>query len=176
MKELSDVVADTVTLNGGQLVTRIRLQKTFYFLEATGLLPDVGNLGFGYHYYGPYSENLAFAADDAVVENKLKTDVVRGYHSEPYTKFVSERDLPSALSDDEAARVRQVLDVCRRYSSIELEVASSIHFLRRHGHADDAEAETKRRKPLKATDKRIAAANRLLNSLKAFERRPRAAG
>ena len=173
MKELSDVVADVVTLNDGELVTRIRLQKTFYFLETAGLLPETDDLGFGYHHYGPYSETLAFAADDAVAEKKLKAGVVRGYHSEPYTKFMSVGKELFVLSDDEAKRIAPALDACRPYSSIELEVASAIHFLGCHGY-DDAVSETKRRKPLKATDKRIAAANRLLEFLKTLERPPRA--
>ena len=164
MTELSDAVADVVALYGGRLVTKIRLQKTFYFLDAAGLLPDAGDLGFEYHYYGPYSETLSIAAEDAVAGGKLSTGVVRGYHSEPYTTFESEADRPLALSDDRAEPIRRALAVCRMYSGIELEVASSIHFLRHQGY-DDPVSETRSRKPLKTTDKRIARAKTLIETL-----------
>ena len=43
-------VAKVIELNGGELIGRTRLQKTFYFLERLGV-------GFGfdfqYHHYGP---------------------------------------------------------------------------------------------------------------------------
>ena len=43
------------------LVGRTRFQKTAYFLEAAG----VGyGFDFSYHYYGPYSEELAVAVSD----------------------------------------------------------------------------------------------------------------
>ena len=68
MTDFAAFIAEIVTLNGGCLREKTRLQKTAYFLEAN-------NLGygfdFGYHYYGLYSEDVTIAVDDAWVRNLI---------------------------------------------------------------------------------------------------------
>jgi uncharacterized protein YwgA len=163
MNDLRDVVADVVALNDGEMITKTRLQKTFYFLQVCGLFED--DLDFEYHYYGPFSFDIARAADDAEVQDKIRTSTRPGYHSEPYTVYSSTvREKPACRSFD-ADRAREKLDILRDYSGLELEVAATINYLRENGYGDDAVEETKRRKPVKASEKRVERAQELSRRL-----------
>jgi len=162
MSDLSDLVADVVGLNGGEMVTKIRLQKTFYFLVACGLIED--DLDFEYRYYGPFSVVLARAADDAEAQSKLTSSTQPGFHSEPYTVYRRAVEAQPSGSID-SARVGEKLAVMRNYSGLELEVAATIHFLRDNSYGEDAIAETKRRKPVKASEARVERAISLLRGL-----------
>ena len=57
-KDVREIIADA----GGSIAGRTRLQKSAYFLEVGGV---GAGFDFSYHYYGPYSEELATAASDA---------------------------------------------------------------------------------------------------------------
>ena len=65
----------------------------------------------------------------------------------------------------DAERIRDKLAVMKSYSGLELEVAATIHFLKENGYGGDAVAEVKRRKPLKASEKRVERAEELLRKL-----------
>ncbi len=47
---------------GGEIKGRTKLQKTIYFLAITSGA-DPHEFGFGPHFYGPYSEEVADAVD-----------------------------------------------------------------------------------------------------------------
>ncbi len=57
-----DIVVNLITMHGGELVGRTRLQKGAYLLHCCG-----ANFGlpFVYHHYGQYSFNLADGWVDA---------------------------------------------------------------------------------------------------------------
>jgi uncharacterized protein YwgA len=84
MSDLVEQVAGLVRLNGQEMVGKTRLQKTVYLLEAKGL-------GFGiefdYHKHGPYSAEVAFAAEDAEAIGLLRTEDRLGFYQIPYTVF-----------------------------------------------------------------------------------------
>ena len=64
-------VSDIVRLNGGIVVGKTRLQKTAYFLKSR----NVGyGFNFAYHYYGPYSEELRIAAEDAAALKMIEIE------------------------------------------------------------------------------------------------------
>jgi uncharacterized protein YwgA len=147
-------------LNGGSLVGKTRLQKTAYFLEATGV-------GFGfdfeYHHYGPYSEELASLADDAKALDLINVKWTRSIEGAEYATFI---DNSGPLSDESLdANRRAVLHVLDDYTSTELELAATTHFLSRTGYGSRAWDETKRRKASKITPQRIDRANQLLRRL-----------
>ena len=162
MSDPIDVVVGLVALNGGQLVSKTRLQKTFYLLEQFGL--GTG-FEFDYYHFGPFSAELAGATDDAADMGRLTTEVRPGFHEEPYTVYQSENGPPDRLSRLAAAEVREKLDVLGRYSALELEVAATILYLRENGYGDNARAETMARKPLKATEERVERASQLIQDL-----------
>ena len=66
MADLSEAqkAAEIVRDAGGHIVGRTRLQKIAYLLEITGL---GAGFPFRYKHYGPYSEQLADAAETAQI-------------------------------------------------------------------------------------------------------------
>ena len=162
MSDLSDIVVGVVALNDGQLVGKTRLQKTVFLLVACGLESDVY---FDYHNFGPFSSDLAIAIDDAVDAGRLDVDKKYGYHEVPYAIYCTEEDAPEELGELPASKVREILQVLSRHSALELEVASTSHYLREAGYGDAAIEEIKVRKPLKASGKRLERSLQLLHDL-----------
>lgn len=162
MTDPVELVTDIVAANGGSIVGKTRLQKIFYLLDACGL---ESGFEYEYHNFGPFSVDLAVAADDAVALKKLKSDEKPGYHQVPYVEYSTSRPMPSDIGDLPEDKLRNALAVLGEYSSIDLEIASSIHFLRHNGYADTAEKETVLRKPVKATPERLTKARKLLTAL-----------
>ena len=62
MASLAEEAAAIVRDAGGQVVGRTRLQKIAFVLEAAGL---GSSFPFRYKHYGPYSDLLAEASDNA---------------------------------------------------------------------------------------------------------------
>jgi hypothetical protein len=164
MNDPIEMVAGLVALNDGELVGKVRLQKTFYLLDACGLQ---SGFDYDFHFYGPFSADLSRAADDGTALGRLNFEDKFGYHEVPYRVFQAshEASLPDRLGALSAAEVRENLELMARYSAAELEVAASIVFLRDNGYRDDPVAETRRRKPATATVNRIAKAQRLIAEL-----------
>jgi uncharacterized protein YwgA len=156
------LVVGLVALNGGQLVSKIRLQKTIYLLDACGL---GSGLEFEYAKFGPYSMDLARAADDAVDSQVLGETTRQGYHAVPYSVFSTDGPVPEALGDLSAEVVQGKLELLERYSSLELEIAATVVFLRENGFDEDAIEMAKQLKPLKATDARLERAQELIGNL-----------
>lgn len=63
-------VIGLVRANGGNVKTRIRMQKLAYLLKRLGD-PDLTVAQFTYHHYGPYSREVSDALQDAVVFSLL---------------------------------------------------------------------------------------------------------
>jgi hypothetical protein len=164
MNDPIEMVASLVALNDGVLVGKVRLQKTFYLLDACGLQ---SGFDYDFHFYGPFSADLSRAADDATALGRLKFEDRFGYHEVPYRVFQASHEavLPDGLGALSAAEVRKNLELMASYSAAQLEVAASIIFLRENGYRGDPVAETRRRKPATATVDRIAKAQRLIAEL-----------
>jgi uncharacterized protein YwgA len=157
-----DAVKAILDCSGGTLVGRTRFQKSAYFLEAAG----VGyGFDFSYHYYGPYSEELAVAVTDAEALGLIHTDwdtsqagfTYAIYHAVP-PKKPEESDLNH--------RRKEILAILDGYDAISLELAATAHYLTHNGYAHDPWEETRRRKTVKATTERVAKAQRLLAELR----------
>ena len=161
MMNVVDYVAALVRLNGGRIVGKTRLQKTVFLMEAKG-----GGIGFDfdYHNYGPFSSDVAFAADDAEALGYIETETDFGAHEVPYTIFTS-TDAPPTF-DDEATEIRRsALEVMGRYSALVLELAATAKYLEDHGYPESSWQELESRKPLKASSERIEKAKNLLMEL-----------
>ncbi|MDE0059868.1 MAG: hypothetical protein OXI22_12960 [Defluviicoccus sp.] len=165
-----DIVVGLVALNGGQLVGRTRLQKQAYLLDRCGA--EFG-LEFTYHHYGPYSFELAGGCADAAADGQIQIEQqISQQHGVPYAIFRSSNgdgasDRLGALS---AGQARSLLGKMQGVSDIVLELAATIVFLRDewpyYGKGKtDAVEETKARKSLKATEKRIEEALGLIRAL-----------
>lgn len=164
MADPVQVLAELIALNGGELVGKTRLQKTCYLLEAAG---QGCGLPFDYHHYGPYSAELAFAAEDAEALGLLRSEQHAGRYGVPYTVFKSLTAAPAAAGKDGARQTRQqlLLREMSQCSAIVLELAATLVFLWRNGYAENGWDELKRRKANKVTEERLAQVKTLLESL-----------
>lgn len=153
-------VARIIQLNGGRLVGKTRLQKSAYFLETKGI-------GFGfdfdYHHYGPFSEELSNSTDDAAALGLLDVDWRNSQSGSQYAIFI-QKGPPNSEEPADGLR-RQVLDVLRNYSAIEVELAATADFLKTHGYSKDPWGETQRRKSSKVNVDRLSRAQQLLSEM-----------
>lgn len=162
MDDICDFVVGMVALNGGKMVGKTRLQKSFFFLEQCGMNSSTE---FDYHNFGPFSAEVATALDDAVAIGLLAVEERRGYHSVPYSLYTTSQPAPTDMGFMSSDEVMQKLKVMANYSALELEVAATIVYLRENGFGARAIEETKLRKPIKATAERVARALSLIQEL-----------
>lgn len=151
VKDSALKVAEIISLAGGRLVGRIRLQKTAFLLKTAGWNAD---FSFQYYHYGPYSEDLADASNAAkyfglVDEDERATNDNVGMYS-IYT-------LRSALDkcDSENEKYRQLASCASEANSTELELAATALFLYTEEDYSNPWEETRMRKPNKATEKKL---------------------
>lgn len=160
MTDFAACVAEIVALNEGCLRGKTRLQKSAYFLEAH-------QLGYGfefeYHYYGPYSEDVAVAVEDARVRSLIDIERRLTSKGDAYSVF----KLAQGFAENEIKcreERTKLLHVLSSYSTVTIELAATADFLMSKGE-NEAWAETKLRKTSKATPERIDSAKQLLQRL-----------
>ena len=156
-----NAVAALVSLNGGRMVGKTRLQKTVYLLKECGT--DLG-FDFDYHHYGPYSEELSIASSDAVALSILNVEMQNSYGNE-YAIFSVPKPVSSRELGDKAEAVLKILG---QYDATTLELAATADFLEKNGYADKAWEETERRKASKITPTRVKNSKKLLEELHAL--------
>lgn len=162
MMDLMDYVSDLIQLNGGEVTGKTRLQKIAYLLEAK----DLGyGVDFDYHNFGPFSAEIAFAADDAEALGWIETRERPGFHAVPYIVFSSTDDAPEIAEDGKTEPRRSALNVMGEYSALVLELAATAVYLKRSGYPDSFWGEVKKRKAVKATPERIKSAKKLIEDL-----------
>ena len=159
-----DIAVNLIKLSGGQLVGRTRLQKEAYLLDRCGAALG---LSFTYHYYGPYSFELADGWEDARAEGRIEIEEAPGWHGVPYSIFKL-KDCgsdPNNLGDLPAGDASARLEKMAKVSDIVLELAAATVYLKENGYGEQATKELRIRKPLKATDELIKKATDLLCDL-----------
>ena len=159
-----EIAVNLIKLSGGQLVGRTRLQKEAYLLDRCGA---AFGLPFTYHYYGPYSFELAYGWEDALAEGRIEIEEKLGGYGVPYAIFKLKEPCsdPGNLGNLPAADARERLEKMAGFSEIVLELAATIIYLKEEGYGEPPIKELKTRKPLKATDKLIKKATDLLRDL-----------
>ena len=161
-----EIAVNLIALYGGELVGRTRLQKQAYLLHRCG---GEFQLEFVYHHYGPYSFDLADGLTDARAEGQIEIREKPGRYGIRYAIFRLRKNIPQphGLGKLTASDVLRLLEIMHdEVSDIVLEIAATIVFLRDEGsYGDQAVAETKLRKPLKATAQRLKSALSLLHQL-----------
>lgn len=163
-RNILSMIQAIVALNSGRLVGRTRFQKTVYLLEKLGL---EGPFDFEYHYYGPYSAELAEAIDVASVTGDLSEAFGVGYHGTPYSIFTTSAEPPSRVANVSGEDVRGWLGSLARYTGTDLELASTILFLRDECDVPSADLDSKviELKPVKASSDHLSRAWHLLETL-----------
>lgn len=155
-------VASLVRAAGGEIVGKIRLQKTAYLLQEMGIKSD---LNFEYHHYGPYSESLADQAEGEVIFGELKsTERRRIGDGVPYVIYQLEGSNvePLQLSPKQKAALAEM----QKTSATVLELAATIHWLSVYeGFGPDWRDELIARKGAKTSSGRDQAAFALLEKI-----------
>lgn len=160
MTAASEAVLSVVAAAGGRLVGKTRLQKTVYVLELAGVGFD---FPFSYHYYGPYSEDLACAVLDAQVDGLIEENEETAQWGGRYSIFEAKGD-PKILDERRSAR-EALVKIAKSADPVELEIAATAAFLKSEG-VPDFWRETARRKPQKARPEVIEAAKELWNKFR----------
>ncbi|MGY3615087.1 hypothetical protein [Bradyrhizobium sp. USDA 10063] len=150
--------AEIVRDAGGQIVGRTRLQKIAYILEAVGL---GAGFPFRYKHYGPYSEQLADAAQTARIFGMLNEQETHAAWGGVYSIYHSL--LPPEVRVPEA-RLRLAQELVSA-DAVELELAATALFLA-YERFQDPWGETARRKPDKAEGGRLQRAHQLYQRLR----------
>lgn len=153
------IVAIVGAVNHRQIEGRKRLQKFVHLLKRGGI--DIP-ARFKIHHYGPFSEDVATAADSLVFEGVLEEKV------EPkgaYRTFQYVYSLPKSCPKSEApvGRFKKLIQELDQFTTIELEVASTIAFFEETGRThQEAIEQTKFLKPNKAVSSVTAKAEDIL--------------
>jgi len=154
-----NAIARVVSLNGGELIGKTRLQKSIYFMEALG----VGfGFDFDYHHYGPYSEEVSDSASMAQIVGLLNTKSEIGSYGVPYAVYSTSKSFDQEELD---GRRTTILNILKKFDAISVELAATAHFLYSHGYEETAWDETATRKASKANANRLAMAKALLQRL-----------
>jgi uncharacterized protein YwgA len=143
---------------GGHIVGRTKLQKIGFFLEAAGV---GAGFPFRYKHYGPYSEQLAAAAQHAaalrlIIENESVANW-GGQYSTFYTQMPAD-----PLTHPARRRLAQEMV---NADAVELELAATAVYLA-YERVPDPWTETARRKPEKADAGRLERAKQLYQRLR----------
>ncbi|SCX35015.1 hypothetical protein [Agrobacterium rosae] len=150
-----------------KIVGRIRVQKIFYLLEKLGLN---GGARFSYYHYGPYSETLANELDFAqLLDNRLDEKIAETQFGASYSIFElapskdgTQVDFVGEIPIESA---KQYVKAMKSRTSVAIELAATIHWLKHEEKVDDWKKELKKRKPAKASQENMSEALRLLDEL-----------
>ena len=129
------VVVNLVLLNGGKLTGRTRLQKQAYLAHCCGA--DLHDLDFIYHYYGPYSFELADGSVDAAAEGWITMEERHGRYGTPFGVFkTTGAKQPTGIGKLSLKDAERVVENANQVSNIALELAATAAFLQRQGIYD----------------------------------------
>ena len=145
---------------GGEIVGRTRLQKVGFLLKCAGL---EDRFDYEYHYYGPFSQELADGVRIGRAFGLVTEDECTADWGGTYSIYRTTPSAPSINHEREA-----FANVAAKVGAIELELAATAAYLKLADY-DDPWHETARRKPEKATPKRIKAAKAAYAKLLGFD-------
>lgn len=157
-------VVDIVRKAGGSLDGRVKLQKITYLLRETGFDPDT-YFEYEYRHYGPYSEDLAKAAEDARLFCGLREEQRYTPWGASYFHYALAECSCPALDPGEDKELL-LIQMANKAPSVILELAATALFLYKENAARDPWEETKKRKPDKAENGRLQQARSFYESLR----------
>jgi uncharacterized protein YwgA len=152
--------AEIVRDAGGHIVGRTRLQKIAYLLEIAGL---GAGFPFRYKHYGPYSEQLADAAQTARIVGLLYEQETPATWGGLYSTYHSRIQSNDFVPDARRRLAQEMVNV----DAVELELAATALFLACERFPDPW-GETARRKPDKADGGRLERARELYHRLRSI--------
>lgn len=147
----ASLVAGIIRTAGGSLTGRTKLQKTVFTIQAAGW----GNVfTFRYFHYGPYSETLAEAAENACLLNLIKETKYSTSNGNTYSVYetVNEAALESEQPILLEESIRSLIQKASEANAIELELAATALYLAKEEQCITPWRETERRKPQKSSN------------------------
>lgn len=144
----------------GEIVGRTKLQKTAALLELAGV---GAGFNFSYHHYGPYSEDLATAADRAVLLGIVGEDPRRAAWGGYYSIFRATK-----TTDANPARAK-LIELAAEANAVALELAVTAAFIADDEGVDNAWDVVTARKPEKASEANMKAAKELYRQFRTVE-------
>jgi uncharacterized protein YwgA len=159
------VLAIIAALPDRKIKGKKRLQKLAFFLKSAGVRCDAH---FGIRDYGPFSREIAAAAQLLVLKGRV------GEREEPIgasgtfvTVYKIQGDLENAIRPL-PEKYRQLLRRLESFPTVDLEVAATLQFFRSAGFASEtARKKTIELKPVKATAQVMRSVPKILDFLHA---------
>lgn len=155
-------IAELISLAGGRIVGRTKLQKSACLLELTGL--GYG-FQFSYKHFGPYSEEVKIACGDAQALSYISEKTEDASWGGWYSVFTA--PIADPKSETELQR-SQLLGITASADSVDLELAATAAFLASKG-IEAPWHEVELRKPTKASPDRLKSARALYQHLAAVK-------
>jgi uncharacterized protein len=145
-----------------------RLQKLSYLTAESGV---DSSARFFLHDFGPFSSEVAAATDFLTFLGDVTEEDVQFGPAKKYVKLYRLGDRAS-VPEKLPRRAISALETLNEYSTIELEIASTIRYFMTKGMSiEDAIAETKQLKPSKSAPTIIKRAQEALSKVGLYERR-----
>jgi uncharacterized protein YwgA len=146
---------------------RKRLQKLAFFAAQTGAEADVR---FFLHDFGPFSAEIAGATDLLSLIGAISEEDAQFERTKRFYKVYRLPD-PKGATDQLPSSASGALRKLNEYSTLELEIASTIRYFMCTGLSDEkAIAATKNLKPSKSEPKIIERAQEALSKVGLYER------
>lgn len=166
MADTAKLIVDVLQAADGEIIGRIRMQKIVYLLQELG----VGSqLPFSYHHYGPYSEELSRGLMEAELVDRSIDEAIQPFSSggslSIYTLSNKTNRTKDHVGNLPMGRAAQFIGAMKRQSSVVLELAATIHWIQTKEKVADWKGELRLRKPSKASDANVSAAEVLLREL-----------
>lgn len=162
LKNRARLASQIVSEAGGEVTGRTKLQKLVFLIELSG---HGFGVPFEYKHYGPYSEELAEAVNAATLFGYMSETKERTNWGGFYSVYKISEEQPNTSSDNSVRA--QIASIAVKANAVELELAATAAFLAKENF-EDPWAETRLRKPVKCTEKRLAKAKELYNSIKSL--------
>jgi uncharacterized protein len=164
MKEREDIVTSVLAAAGGELIGRVRLQKTVYLLDRLGF--DSG-LPFDYHHFGPYSRDLDNATADAKAFGLIEEEFDRRQSDGATYSIFRLKGTPKEGSYGKLGieRTGEFARLLAETNVTVLELAATIDWLCRVEKYSDWRSEITKRKGVKVKGGRLEKALGLLEQL-----------
>jgi uncharacterized protein len=166
MGDREELIKQILQAANGEIVGRIRLQKIVYLLEQFGLH---SNFRFSYYHYGPYSEELTRAIQHAEFLDKLICEREETTaHQTPYTVYsvpMQSEPLPKFVGSLPFEKAQRLIDTMKVETSVVIELAATIHWLKKYEKVADWRLELATRKPRKSTPENVDRAEAILRKL-----------
>lgn len=165
VKNRTDLISSVMKAANGEVVGKIRMQKIFYLLEQLGLNEK---LSFSYHHYGPYSEDLARSLDYAeMVDNAIREEPRHTPSGSTFISYLLQKDCEekSNVGDINWEDAKSYVSTMKNETSVVIELAATIHWLKNKENVVDWRTELKKRKTSKAEPALVVRAESLLEKL-----------